>query len=283
MGEELHAAALRLADAGFEQPRREAAGLWARLSGETVGEVWLGQEADAPEQRRARYRAAVERRALGEPAAYAAGAAGFRWLELRVDPRVLIPRPETEGLVEHVLVWGRQGGVESDWGAALDVGTGSGCIALSLATEGGFGRVVATDAAPGALEVACHNAALVAPPVPVEFRQGDLLAPVAGETFEVIVSNPPYVDAAEFAALDEGVRLYEPRDALVSGEGGLEHSRRLLEGAAGHLAVGGLLALEVDCTRAEATLGLARDVGWRGARLEDDLFGRPRYLLATKE
>jgi release factor glutamine methyltransferase len=279
VGEELRAAAQRLAEAGCEAPRREAAGLWARLSGQTVGDAWLEQRAEAAEESRARYRDVVKRRLRGEPAAYAAGTAGFRWLELQIDPRVLIPRPETEGLVECVLAWA----ADRELGAALDVGTGSGCIALSLATEGGFTRVVATDASTAALEAARQNAARVAPPTPVEFRQGDLLDAVVGETFDAIVSNPPYVTAEEFDALDGGVRLYEPREALVSGEGGLEHSRRILEGATGHLASGGLLALEVDSTRAEATIRLAREAGWRGARLERDLFGRLRYLVATKE
>jgi release factor glutamine methyltransferase len=276
VGEELCAAAQRLAEAGCEAPRREAAGLWARLSGETVGDAWLRQDAEAPQQSRARYRDAVERRARGEPAAYAAGVAGFRWLELWIDPRVLIPRPETEGLVELVLA-------RSGRGAALDVGTGSGCIALSLATEGAFDRVVATDASAAALEVARANGARLEPSTAVEFRLGDLLEPVAGETFDAIVSNPPYVTAQEFAALDDGVRLFEPGEALVSGEGGLAHTRRLLEGAAPALAPGGLLALEVDSTRAETTLRLAREAGWRGARLKRDLFGRLRYLIATKE
>lgn len=279
VGEELRAAAHRLAKAGCHAPRREAAGLWARLSGGTVGDAWLGQGADTLEGRRTRYREAVERRVGGEPAAYATGTAGFRWLELKIDPRVLIPRPETEGLVEHVLAWAGT----RDAAAVLDVGTGSGCIALSLATEGGFRRIVATDASTAALEMARENAARLAPRVPVEFRRGDLLEPVAGETFDAIVSNPPYVTAEEFEALDDGVRLFEPREALVSPEGGLRHSRRLLEGAAPLLAPGGLLALEVDSTRAEATLRLAREAGWRGARLESDLFGRLRYLLATKE
>ena len=279
VGEELRAAAQRLAEAGCDAPRREAAGLWARLSGQTVGDAWLEQDAEAPEARRTRYRDAVQRRVRGEPAAYAAGTAGFRWLELQIDPRVLIPRPETEGLVEQVLAWAGS----RDPGAALDVGTGSGCIALSLATEGGFRRIVATDASTAALETARENAVRVAPPIPVEFRQGDLLDPVAGETFDTIVCNPPYVTVQEFEALDDAVRLHEPREALVSGEGGLAHSRRLLEAAAALLAPGGLLALEVDCTRAEVTLRLAREAGWRGARLERDLFGRLRYLVATKE
>jgi len=123
----------------------------------------------------------------------------------------------------------------------------------------------------------------VAPPLPVEFRRGSLFEPVAGESFDVIVSNPPYVTGGEFKRLDVGVRCYEPRGALVSGEDGLEHIRGLLEGAGTHLAAHGLLALEVDCTRAEAAAALARRAGWREVRLEPDVFGRLRYLLTTKE
>jgi release factor glutamine methyltransferase len=246
--------------------------------------VWLTRDDEAPGERRARFLDAAERRAGGEPAAYATGVAGFRTLELAIDPRVLIPRPETEGLVERVLAWGRATlGRQDGWGELLDVGTGSGCIALSLAVEGRFRRVVASDVSAAALAVARGNARRVAPPVPVEFRQGSLLAPVAGEAFDAIVANPPYVTAQEFGALDIGVRLFEPREALVSGEGGLEHIRRLLEEAPPHLRDHGLLALEVDSTRAHQALELAKRAGWRSARVEQDLFGRDRYLLASGE
>ncbi len=270
--------ALAVAGAGDESAR-----LWARLTGQTVGEVWLRRDGDAGPELRERFLDAVERWAGGEPAAYATGRAGFRTLELETDRRALIPRPETEGLVEHVLDWGRRREPAGDWGAALDVGTGTGCIALSLAVEGRFSRVVATDFSEDALALARGNAALVAPPLRVEFRRGSLFEPVARELFDVIVSNPPYVTGGEFEKLDVGVRCYEPRQALVSGEDGLGHIRGLLEGAGTHLAAHGLLALEVDCTRAEAAAALARRAGWREVRLEPDVFGRLRYLLTTKE
>jgi release factor glutamine methyltransferase len=275
----------RLAAVGLEHPRREAARLWARLAGATVGDVWLAREVEAPRERRARFLDAVERRAEGEPAAYATGVGGFRTLELQIDSRVLIPRPETEGLVERVLAWGRRarGRGAGAWGDALDVGTGSGCIALSLAVEGRFRRVVAADASTEVLALARENLRRVAPPVPVEFREGDLLEAVAGEAFEVIVANPPYVTAEEFEGLDIGVRRFEPRDALVSGEGGLEHTRRLLEQAAPHLRADGLLAVEIDCSRAQEAESLARSAGWHSVRVEQDLFGRDRYLLASRE
>ncbi len=226
----------------------------------------------------------MARRAQGEPLAYATELAGFRTLDVKVDRRVLIPRPETEGLVELVLAWGgEEKGPLASWGVALDLGTGSGCVALSLAVEGRFHRVVATDVSADALAVARENLAQVRPPVPVELRQGSLFRPVAGELYDVIVSNPPYVTEDEFARLDTGVRNFEPPEALVSGEDGLELTRCLVEHAGAHLAPGGLFALEVDSSRADTVLELARVAGWRAARLEMDVFGRARYLLATME
>lgn len=255
--------------------------VWTGLAGGAPGDVWLlRDETPPPEQLRA-FHDAIARRAAGEPLAYAVGTAGFRTLELRVDRRVLIPRPETEGVVEHVLAWGRaRGDAAGAWGRALDVGTGSGCLALSLAVEGRFHEVVATDASEAALAVARENGDGVAPPVPVSFRSGALFTPVAGERFEVIVANPPYLTEEEYTRLEPGVRDFEPREALAAGPDGLTHLRALLVEGRAHLAPGGLFVLEVDCARAEATRALACVAGWTDVRVARDLFGRDRYLVA---
>src|SRR6266513_766238 len=200
----------RLAAAGVTDPRREARTLWAAVAGRGVkpGDVWLRRDRPPARDVARRFRRAVERRASGMPFGYAVGQAHFRTLELGLDPRALIPRPETEGLVELVLRETRKreaGGGRR--GVVADIGTGCGCIALSLAVER------STDAA----ALACENVALVQPSVPVEVREGDLLAPLAGERFRAIVSNPPYLTEAEYTALDPSVRLFEPREALVSG------------------------------------------------------------------
>src|SRR5689334_155122 len=163
------------------------------------------------------------------------------------------------------------------------MGTGSGCIALSLATEGTFSKVIATDVSPGAIQVAAVNTARVAPRTPVEIREGPFLEPLGKDVVDAIVSNPPYVSAAEFETLDASVRRFEPKLALVGGADGLEPTRVLLSQAARYLAPGGLLALELDSRRAQATLEIARGALWSNARLESDVFGQARYLIATKE
>jgi release factor glutamine methyltransferase len=276
----LELAAEQLQRAGVLNARREATALWAALAGVRPGDVWLGRddEPDAAVERR--FWPAVERRASGVPFPYVVGHVAFRTLQLRCDPRALIPRPETEGLVSLVLEWSQGDEGRGQGGIAADVGTGTGCIALALAVEGPFERVIAVERSPEAGALARENVALVRPPVPVEVREGELLAPLAGARYRAIVSNPPYVTTAEYGALDPAVREHEPRAALVSGEDGLTATRALLAGAAGLLVPGGVLALEIDERRGDAVRALAHEHGWARIGIHDDLFGRPRYALA---
>ncbi len=242
----------------------DTAAVWAALSGTTVGEAWLRQgEPKAPDLV-ARYRDAVAQLERGVPFAYAVGRAGFRSLDLLSDPRALIPRPETEGLVDLVLR-------HAHGGLAADIGTGCGCIALALATEGRFERVIAVERSPHA----------ASPRTPVEIREGDLLAPLAGLRYRAIVANPPYLTEDEYAELAPSVREFEPREALVSGSDGLAATRRLLENAAPLLEPAGVLALEIDERRGDAVRALALASGWTRIEIHDDIFGRPRYALAT--
>lgn len=280
----LRAGAQRLRLAGMQHSGREALAMWAALAGTSPGAVWADSETPAPGDLVQRFGEAVVRRTAGEPLAYAVGLAGFRMLDLVVDRRVLIPRPETEGLVDQVLAWARgRWPAGAPWGSVLDLGTGSGCIALSLAVEGKFTRIVATDVSAGALAVARLNAERTQPATWPELRQGSLLEPVAGERFNVIVSNPPYLTTAEFERLDGSVRDFEPAIALHAGADGLDQTRDILRSAGDYLAAGGLLSLEVDCHRAALVLSEARGAGWKDARIEADLWGRKRYLLATRE
>jgi len=263
---------------GVPGPRREALDLWSVVTAVDPVVTLARPSAPVPAAQWQYFKAAVDRRVEGEPLAYALGRASFRTLELRVDHRVLIPRPETEGLVQAVLDWSQ---ARRRDGTVADIGTGSGCIALSLAAEGTFDRIIATDMSEEALSVAASNLALLPAAGNVEFRLGDLLSPLRLEAFDVIVSNPPYVTAEEFKRLDPAVRNCEPRAALVSGQKGMWHTSQLLERAGSQLTPGGLIALEIDSRRAREALHLAVQAGWDSPRVERDVFGRDRYLLAT--
>lgn len=260
--------------------RREALDMWSAVT-HTDPVVALARSNDPVGlEQWCSFKAVVDRRVAGEPLAYALGRASFRTLELQIDRRVLIPRPETEGLVQLALDWVHH---QDRVVTAADIGTGSGCIALSLAVEGGglVKRVVATDSSEDALAVAVSNMAGIHPAPNVEWRSGDLLTPLRSDSFDLIVSNPPYVTAAELARSDQAVRDYEPREALLSGEEGMYHVRRLLERGGRYLTDGGLIALEIDASRSNAACKIATSCGWRSVRVEPDVFARDRYLLAV--
>ncbi|MGK2934786.1 MAG: N5-glutamine methyltransferase family protein [Gemmatimonadaceae bacterium] len=212
------------------------------------------------------------------PVQYAEGKAYFRHLELTVDERVLIPRPETEVVVDWALKLAGIGG-----GIAVDIGTGSGAIALSLALEGSFERVIATDVSADAIEAAGANLARLGPTLraPVELRLGSFLAPVLGVGARLLVSNPPYIAAKEMHGLPANVRGWEPPLALLSGEDGMAATATIIEGAHRVLAPGGWLVLETDSTRARAaeTLVRAQD-RYADIAVHSDLTGRDRVLVA---
>jgi release factor glutamine methyltransferase len=189
------------------------------------------------------------------------------------DGRALIPRPETEGLVELLLQRVRSGQV-------ADIGTGSGCIALSLALEGDYQQVTAIDRSAQALALARENRELAA--ARVSLVQADLCAPLGPGTLDALISNPPYLTVAEYWSLESSVRDWEPAMALVSGEDGMAATTRLLDEGRDVLRPGGWLALEVDCSRAGAAAGQASAFGWMQVTVHMDLFGRERYLLARR-
>lgn len=222
---------------------------------------------------------AVDRRASGMPLAYALGSAGFRYLDLEVDDRVLIPRPETEDLVQTVLDWAWRRGGEV---RGLEIGVGSGAIILSLAEEGPFSRLVGTDISPDALAVARRNAHRVGTNR-VSLLVGSLFAPLhPAAKFDVIVSNPPYLTPREFDQTDRSVRGFEPAVALVSPPDGMSHLEAICRGARSHLSPGGLLALEIDARRAAPSVEAAKAAGLAEVRVRPDVFGRDRILTAQQ-
>jgi release factor glutamine methyltransferase len=240
---------------------------------DSVDTVILQPEKSVDGAQVARYDRSVARRSVGEPLAHVTGRAGFRTLELMSDARALIPRPETEGLVELLLQRVRTGRV-------LDVGTGSGCIALSLAHEGSFTEVVAVDRSAPALALAQLNSRFTG--LDPGFVQGDMCQPFRGGAFDALISNPPYLTEAEYRCLDPSVHDWEPGLALVSGKDGMAATARLLDEGRDVLSAGGWLALEVDCSRAAVSAAQANAFGWQEVSVHMDLFGRERYLLARR-
>jgi release factor glutamine methyltransferase len=263
-----------LQERGFENGRLDAELLLAGVLGVKRLDLYLQFDRPLRPLELAAYKERLRRRLKHEPLQYIEGEAAFRSLMLKVDSRVLIPRPETEQLVEIVL--GEAGG-----GAALDVGTGSGAIALALASEGAFDRVVATDVSADALELAAENVAACG--LPVDLRAGDLFGPVAGERFDVVVSNPPYVALRDAATLAPQVRDWEPHGALFAGEDGLDAVRRLVAGVPAHLATDGLLALELGSEQIAPVVALLEaQPGWAWVEGRRDHAGRERFVIARR-
>lgn len=241
------------------------------------GAAWLFAHGDAciDEADAARFEGLVERRAAGEPVAYLLGRRGFWTLDLAVTPATLIPRPETERLVELALER-----LPAQPCAVADLGTGSGAIALAIASERPLARVVATDASTAALDVARDNARRHGLQR-VQFRHGDWLEPLAGERFGLIASNPPYIAAGD-PHLSRGDLVHEPPGALASGTDGLDAIRVIVAGASGHLRAGGWLLLEHGHDQGAAVRALLLAGGFVDVRTEQDLEARDRVSLGRR-
>ena len=254
----------------------EAAILLAHTLGRSRGWLFAHGRDPLDAEAAARFGAMVDARAGGQPVAYLTGRQGFWTLELTVSPATLVPRPETERLVELAL---ERLPVEVERRIA-DLGTGSGPIALALARERPRAHVVATDASAPALAVARGNAAGNAIGN-VEFREGDWLAPLAGERFDLIASNPPYIADGD-PHLEQGDLPFEPAMALSSGPDGLDAIRRIVAGAPAHLSPGGWLLLEHGWDQGAAVRGLLAEAGFVDIATERDLEYRDRITLGRR-
>jgi release factor glutamine methyltransferase len=267
LGEVLRGATDYLASRGVENPRRDAELLLARALGLARIELYTAHDRPLTEAERSAARELVQRRGRREPLAYVLGDWDFRRLTLKTDRRALVPRPETELLVERCLEL--LDGAESP--RIVDVGTGTGAIALALAQERPDARVHATDISPDALALAAENAE--ENDLSVSFRQGDLLAGLEGP-FDLVVSNPPYVEADELESLEPEVRDWEPRGALVD-DG---QTARLVREAQQVLA--GWLVLEVHEARAAVVSRELERAGYSRIGIANDLAGKERVVEA---
>jgi len=250
-----------LASTGIDP--REARLLLAAASGFSEASVLANPERALPFSVLSSFEEMASRRAAGEPVAYILGRKEFYGLELAVNPAVLIPRPETELLVEIVL--------ERDFASVVDLGTGSGAIALALKKHRPKARVIAVEASAAALAVAQRNAAKYS--LEIELRHGRWLEAVAGERFDLIVANPPYV-AADDPHLPD--LAFEPRSALVAGADGLDAIREIVAVAPAHLSPGGWLFLEHGMGQDGAVRALLVDAGLEEPTTWPDLAGIPR-------
>jgi release factor glutamine methyltransferase len=269
----LLAAAVRELGPTSDTAQLDAELLLAAATGRSRSSLLAFPERGAAPEAASRFRALVLRRARGEPLAYLRGCREFFSLTLEVDAAVLVPRPETEVLVEAVLA--RCASTSAP--AVLDVGTGSGAIALAVKHECPAVEVTGVDASAAALAVARRNALRLG--LAVRWVESTWLGAVAGERFDVIVSNPPYVRSAEVA----GPLTHEPRLALDGGVDGLDAYRALLLDSRAHLNPGGVLLLEHGAEQRAALTALATGSGWRIVRALDDLAGRPRVLELEPE
>jgi release factor glutamine methyltransferase len=257
-----------LAESGVPSPRVDAEILVAHVLGRTRTQLYADSNG-VPDEDLRRLRSLVDRRRAREPLAYILGEWGFRGLTLTVDSRVLIPRPETEVLVERCLARLEQVAEPR----VLDVGVGSGAIALAIAEEHQGSRVLAVDRSPDALAAAAANLARSTVNGRVVLRQGDLLNGVSG-SFDLVVSNPPYVAPGDFGTLQPEIRLFEPRAALVGVGVGAEiaHAARKV------LTTGGWLVLECGDGQADELAAELEGLGYRDVLRIPDLAGRPRVV-----
>ncbi len=270
-----------LKDAGVEEARREAARLAAWAMGVPLARYYATLGDPFPVESLPAFDESVRRRALREPFAYVTGSGGFRGLEFIVGPGVLIPRPETEGLVEAALEAAKT--VEGDSIAFLDLCTGSGCIAISLAValqQGGkTPHGAGTDLSEPALRASRENARRLAPGMDLVFLLADLFPP-EGNRFDLLVSNPPYVPSDDIAPLAPEIVLFEPREALDGGTDGLAFFRRIVFEAPRFLKSSGWLLVEHGADQGDEVRALlAQDDRYEEIATKKDLSGHPRVTV----
>ena len=277
----LRDAAARLAAAGVDSARLDAELLLAHALGLSRSTLLARLREPVAATAAVAFTGLIARRARREPLAYLTGVQEFWSLPFAVTPDVLIPRPETELLAELAIAAGETAHGGTATRRVLDLGTGSGCLAVAIARELPAAQVTAVDTSAAALAVARRNAMAHGVAGRITFVAGDLYAPLApAARFDCIVSNPPYLAPADAASPE---LAYEPHEALYTGADGLAVIRRLLADAPARLVPGGRLLVEIGATQGDTVLALARAAGLTDTRIATDLAGRPRVLVATRQ
>ena len=265
---------------GLESPRLDAELLLGSVL--DLDRVGLIRDATRPlsNEELSQFRELIKRRRRGEPVAYLLGHREFYGLDFRVDPRVLIPRPDTETLVETALEVTQATALS---GRHLDLCTGSGCVAIAFAKQRPTWEVTATDVSQEALGVARENALRLGTIHNTSFVLGDLFAAVDAETpFDLVTANPPYISRAEYDSLDAGIRDYEPRLALWGGDDGLDLIRSIARQARRHLSPGGVLAVEIGYDQGPRAESLLADAGFDEVRIRQDYGRRDRVVSGRR-
>lgn len=278
IGDEIEAAAKIFADAGIDTARNDAEWIAAAALAKPRSEIVSHLEAELSDEVGERYKKMVARRARREPLAYIVGTVVFRGLELEVGAGCLVPRPETEITAERAIARARGTATRP---TVVDVGTGCGAIALSMAAEVPEARIFATEALGAARGWALRNLARTG--LRCTLLPGSLMRPLhpaLGGGVDVVVSNPPYVAEEEWEELEPEVRRFEPKEAVVGGETGLEIILELLEQVRMWLAAGGWLVIEIAETQAERVSRLLGILGYRDVTVTKDLAGRDRVVEA---
>ncbi|MFO7769474.1 MAG: peptide chain release factor N(5)-glutamine methyltransferase [bacterium] len=272
--------AARLEEAGLESPRAEAEALLEAVTGIPHRHALYQADRDLTSEESEHLDEMIVRRLAGEPLQYIAGEAAFRMLTLTADRRALIPRPETEGIVDLSLRLGdRDAPLE-----VLDACTGGGAVALAMAMEAPRWSILAADASPAALELARENHERYEM-ARVQWLEADVTSFAFWRMIpplDLVVSNPPYVRTGEWEDLPREIREHEPREALEAGPGGMDVIAPLLEGASMRVKPSGHIIVEIGETQSEPVQETARSLGFQEVRTAPDLSGRPRYLIARQ-
>jgi release factor glutamine methyltransferase len=282
--DKIQSARARLVAAGIDngEAGRDAGLLARHVLGYNRAELYVHHEDQAGDDFCARYDPLIERRARREPAAYIRGVQEFWNRDFLVNPAVLIPRPETELIIEELMAR-LPGDVPELPRRVADIGTGSGCLAVTAAAELPFVEVVATDISAAALDVARHNAGRYGVADRIAFREAAYLIGVEGK-FDFILSNPPYVTEGEYQGLAPEVREYEPASALVAGEDGFRDIRQIVDLSTAYLKPGGALLIEIGWKHADPLVDLVASFpALRLAEIANDLQNIPRVAIIERK